>query len=154
VSSALSLFTARYLSPDGDQHCDDHDGSGGMRKSGYEVDDAGDASNTEIGHVAYLPSRTSVAITPLCDLAEPGDFLWGSGNLGERTLAESGLSVRTLATAMPNQLGLPCESCDHCPVQPAAEIALTRGLSRRRAEKRHSLPSSLSRLTYGHTDSI
>ena len=49
--------------PDGDQHCNDHDGSGGIRNSGYDVDDAGDTSNTEIGHVAYLPSRTSIAIT-------------------------------------------------------------------------------------------
>src|ERR1700680_2662403 len=50
--------------PDGDQHCNEHDSSGGMRNSGYDVDDAGDASNTEIGHVAYLPYRTSIAITP------------------------------------------------------------------------------------------
>jgi hypothetical protein len=28
--------------------------SGGMRKSDRHVDDAGDASNTEIGHVAYF----------------------------------------------------------------------------------------------------
>jgi hypothetical protein len=52
------------LAPDGEQHCYDRDGSGGMRKSGHDVDNAGDASNTEIGHVAYLPSRTTIAITP------------------------------------------------------------------------------------------
>jgi hypothetical protein len=64
LSSSSVVRGLLCSAPDGDQHCDDHDGSGGMRKSGYEVDDAGDTSNTEIGHVAYLPSRTSVAITP------------------------------------------------------------------------------------------
>jgi hypothetical protein len=37
--------------PDGDQHCHDHDSSGGMRKSGCDVDDAGDASEAEIRHL-------------------------------------------------------------------------------------------------------
>ncbi len=61
MSSALSFI---YSAPDGNQHGNDHDGSGGMRESRHDVDDAGDASNTEIGHAAYLPSRTSIAITP------------------------------------------------------------------------------------------
>jgi hypothetical protein len=37
--------------PDGDQHCNDHDSSGGMRKSGCDMDDAGDASEAEIRHL-------------------------------------------------------------------------------------------------------
>jgi len=45
--------------------------SGGVRKSGYHVDDAGNASNTEIG-TCYLPSRTSIAITRRVHLAESG----------------------------------------------------------------------------------
>ena len=68
--------------PDGDQHCDDHDSSGGVRKSGYHVDDAGDASDTEIGHVpACLLEPVSLS-HDVCDLAESG-FLGRSGNLGK-----------------------------------------------------------------------
>jgi hypothetical protein len=66
--SPLLLCSVR----DGDQHCSDRDSSGDMRKSGYDVDHAGDASNAEIGHVAYLSSRTSIAIKQVCDLAESG----------------------------------------------------------------------------------
>jgi hypothetical protein len=47
--------------PDGNQYCND-DSSGGMRKSGYDVDDAGDASNTEIGVLTSL--RCLFARTP------------------------------------------------------------------------------------------
>src|SRR6476646_11788734 len=66
---------------------------------------------------------------------------------GERTLAAVpyGLSLRTVATAMPNELVLRCESRDYGPVRTGRRDCLTRGLNRRRAEKRHSLPSSLSR---------
>jgi hypothetical protein len=48
VSSALS-FVQRQMAINTAMN---HDSSDGMRKSGYDVDDAGDASNTEIGHVA------------------------------------------------------------------------------------------------------
>jgi hypothetical protein len=63
LSSSSVIRTLLCSAPDGDQHCNDHDGSGGIRNSAYDVDDAGDTSNAEIGHVAYLPSRTSIAIT-------------------------------------------------------------------------------------------
>src|SRR5260221_8648997 len=40
----------------------------------------------------------------VCDLAESGGFLGGSGNLGNGlSRSPNGLSVRTAATAMPNQ---------------------------------------------------
>jgi hypothetical protein len=63
-----------------------------MRKSGYDVDDAGNASNTEIGHVAYLPSRTSIAMHTRCAIMpNPGA---SSGESGERTLAGSQTGYR------------------------------------------------------------
>ena len=65
-----------------------------MRNSGYDVDDAGDASNTEIGHAAYLPSRTSIAITPRARSCRIRGFLGEAGNLGERTLAGSQMGYR------------------------------------------------------------
>ena len=75
-----------------------------MRKSGYDVDDAGDASNTEIGHVPTCLLEPLSLSHRLCDLAESGGFLGGSGNLGNGlSRSPNGLSVRTAATAMPNQ---------------------------------------------------
>jgi hypothetical protein len=92
----------------------DRDGSGGMRKSGYDVHDAGDASNTEIGHVAYLSSRTAIAITHhVCDLAESGASSGTAGIWGKDSRGPNGLSLRTAATAMPNQTRAPCKSSDH-----------------------------------------
>jgi hypothetical protein len=120
-----------------------------MRKSGYDVDDAGDASNTEIGHVAYLPSRTNIAIRPRLH-AESGGLPRGKLKLGKGTLAGAadGLSVRSVATAMPNQTSVAVREPRPQPcANRAAGIApnekdLARG---ERVEKRHSLPSSLSR---------
>jgi hypothetical protein len=136
--------------PDGDQHCDDHDGSGGMRKSGYDVDDAGDASNTEIGHVAYLPSRTSVAITPRVRSCRIG-LSRAKRESGEGTLAgsQTGYRLEQQQLQCQTRFASPCESRDHGPVRTCRGIAVTRGLSRRRAEKRQSLPSSLSRWHIG-----
>jgi hypothetical protein len=75
-----------------------------MRKSGYDVDDAGDASNTEIGHVPTCLLEPLSLSHHVCDLAESGGFLGGSGNLGNGlSRSPNGLSVRTAATAMPNQ---------------------------------------------------
>jgi hypothetical protein len=60
-----------------------------MRNSGYDVDDAGDASNTEIGHVAYLPSQTSIAITPCVRSCRIRGLPRGKRESGERILAGS-----------------------------------------------------------------
>jgi hypothetical protein len=133
--------------PNGDQHRYDHDGSGGMRKSGHNVDDAGDASNTEIGHVAYLPSRTRYRYHTLCAILPNRAFsgeagIWGRDSRG----VPDGPSVRTAAGAMPNQTCVIGREPRPSPSGPAAGIAPKReGLSPRRVEKRHSLPSSLSR---------
>ena len=83
LSSSSVIRALLCSAPDSDQHCNDHDSSGGMGKSGYDVDDAGHASNTEIGHVAYLPSRTSIAITPRVRSCRIWGFLGESGNLGK-----------------------------------------------------------------------
>jgi hypothetical protein len=53
-----------------------------MRKSGHDVDDAGDASNTEIGHVPTCLLEPVSLSHDVCDLAESG-FLGRSGNLGK-----------------------------------------------------------------------
>ena len=88
MSSVLSFV---YSAPDGNQHGNDHDGSGGTRESRHDVDDAGDASNTEIGHVDLLAFsnhyryHTMCAIVPNLGLARRG------GNLGK------GLSRRSQA---------------------------------------------------------
>jgi len=82
-SSALS-FVQR---PDGEQHCYDHDGSGGMRKSGYGVDDAGDASNAEIGHVPTYLLERYIAITPRVRPCRIRGLLGRKRESGERTLA-------------------------------------------------------------------
>src|SRR6202049_3707701 len=47
LGSSSVICAPLCSAPDGDQHCNDHDSSGGMRKSGYELAAAGDASNTE-----------------------------------------------------------------------------------------------------------
>jgi hypothetical protein len=97
-----------------------------MRKSGYEVDDAGDASNTEIGHVAYLPSRTSIAIPPRVRSCRLGGFLGGSGIWGKNSRPD-GLSVRTVATAVPNETCVAVRDRDPCPVLTGpSEVPLTR----------------------------
>ena len=104
VDSCGVIRALPYSAPDGDQHCYDHEGSGGMRKSGHDVDDAGDASNTEIGHVPTCLLEPLSLSHHVCDLAESGGFLGGSGNLGNGlSRSPNGLSVRTAATAMPNQ---------------------------------------------------
>ena len=54
-----------------------------MRKSGYHVDDAGNASNTEIGHVPTCLLEPASLAHHVCDLDESGGFLGGSGNLGK-----------------------------------------------------------------------
>ena len=103
--------------PDGDQHCNDHDTSGGMRNSGYDVDDAGDASNTEIGHVAYLPSRTSIAITRGVRSCRIG-LSRAKRESGEGTLAGSQTDPRLEQQQVQCQtrLALPGESRDHRPL--------------------------------------
>ena len=74
--------------------------TGGTRKSGYDVHAAGDACNTETRHVAYLPPRTSIAITPRVRLPNLG----GKRESGKDSrVVSNGLSARTVATAMPNQ---------------------------------------------------
>jgi hypothetical protein len=65
-----------------------------MRKSGHDVDDAGDASNTEIWHVAYLPSRTSIAITPCVRSCRIRGLPQEKRESGERTLAGSQMGYR------------------------------------------------------------
>jgi hypothetical protein len=82
------IRTLLCSAPNDDQHCYHHDGSGGMRESRHDVDDAGDASNTEIGHVAYLPSRTSIAITPCVRSCQIG-LSRAKRESGEGTLAGS-----------------------------------------------------------------
>jgi hypothetical protein len=74
-----------------------------MRKSGYHVDDAGDASNTEIGHVPTCLLEPISLSHDVCDLAESG-FLGRGGNLGRdsRRVPDEPL-IRTVAGAMPNQ---------------------------------------------------
>src|SRR6266481_2694902 len=89
-----------------------------------------------------------VSLSPhVCDLAESGGFPGGSGNLGKGlSRVPNGLSVRTVATAMPNQTCVAVREPRPLPcVNRPPEFPLTRGTYPRRAEKRHSLPSSLSR---------
>jgi hypothetical protein len=62
-----------------------------MRESGYDVDDAGNASNTEIGHVAYCLLEPLSLSHHVCDLAESGGFLgeagiWGKDPRGVRAI--------------------------------------------------------------------
>jgi hypothetical protein len=89
-----------------------------MGKSGYDVDDAGHASNTEIGHVAYLPSRTSIAIAPRVRSCRIWGLSRGKRESGERTLAGSSTGYRLEQEQLRCQtrLASPCESRDHCPV--------------------------------------
>jgi hypothetical protein len=105
-----------YSAPDGNQHGNDHDGSGGMRESRHDVDDAGDASNTEIGHVAYLPSRTSIAITPCVRSCR----IWG-------LLGEEGISGRDSRGGPKTgyRLSSNCDAKPACvPVREPATMAL------------------------------
>jgi len=110
VDSCGVIRALPYSAPDGDQRqmaihtANDHEGSGGMRKSGYDVDDARDASHTEIGHVPTCLLEPLSLSRHVCDLGESGGFLGGTGNLGNGlSRSPNGLSVRTAATAMPNQ---------------------------------------------------
>jgi len=129
VSTPSVILAFPYSAPDRDQHCEDHDGSGGMRKSGYHVDDAGNASNTEIGHVPTCLLEPVSLAHHVCDLDESGGFLgeariWGKDPRG----VPNGLSVRTVATAMPNQTCVAVReprplSCANRP----PEFPLTRG---------------------------
>jgi len=99
TSSIIRAFL--YSSPASDQHCNDHDSSGGMRKSGYHVDDSGDASNTEIGHLPAFSNQYRYHTTCLT-LANLG-FVRRRGNLGKDSReVPDGPSVRTAARAMPN----------------------------------------------------
>jgi hypothetical protein len=71
------------------------------------------------GMMPTLPSRTmyryntACAILPNPGLARVEAGIWGKDARG----VPNGLSVRTVATAMPNQLALPCESRDHGPLR-------------------------------------
>jgi hypothetical protein len=114
-----SVIRALHCSaPDGEQHCTDHDTSGGMRKSGYDVDDAGDASNTEIGHVAYLPSRTSIAVNTACAILPNPGLPRAKRESGEWALAgsQTGYRLERQQLRCQTRLALPCESRDHRPL--------------------------------------
>ena len=132
--------------PDGDQHGYDHDGSGGMRKSGQDVDDAGDASNTEIGHVPTCLLEPDIAITRCVRSCRIG--LSRAKRESGGTLAGSQTDPRLeqcRCNAKPD-LRYRARAATIALCQPAAGIAPKReGLSPRRVEKRHSFPSSLWR---------
>src|SRR6266851_2034800 len=94
VRSSSVIRALLCSAPDGDQHCYDHDSSGGMRKSGYEVDDAGDASNTEIGHVPTCLLEPVSLSHHGAILTNPGASLGGTGIWGKDPRGvPNGLSV-------------------------------------------------------------
>src|SRR3984893_16768066 len=60
-----------------------------MRNSGHDADDAGDASSSEIGHVAYLPSRTMYRYNTACAILPNPGLARAKRESGEGTLAGS-----------------------------------------------------------------
>jgi len=117
-----------------------------MRNSGHDVDDAGDASNSDIG---LLPTCLLEPVSLSHHVRDPAEsgLARRSGNLGKglSRRSQTGDRLEQIATAMPNQTSVGTKR-DRCPVPPGRRITPNeRDLARpRRVEKRHFLQASFA----------